>query len=283
MNVEWVILDAHNVDLDQIDRFCATYATQAALMAEYIHQLRYARHLRDYLLCIVDPADSRLVGACWIGGNIVPVAVPKTAVTPLTREIRRRGRRYTSIVGPKDQVHALWRSVRGAFGQARDIRENQPHLEIHARPEIAADPHVSPTPVEEFDVLLPAAVAMFTEEVGYSPLASGGGYERRVRALVSEGRSLSRIATTEHGREVVFKADLGTVGFGVTQVQGVWVNPRYRGQGIAAPAMAAVVNYAHQHFAPTVSLYVNDYNAAALATYARVGFVRTETFMTILF
>ncbi len=279
----WQVLDAHEVDLDEIDRFCSSHGVETALMAEHVHAMRYNPNLRDFLLCVLDEEEGNIAGVCWIGGNIVPVAVPEAALGLLVREIRRRGRRYTSIVGPTQQVRALWRIIGSAFGRARDIRECQPHLEINTRPAINPDPLVTPTPNADFDLLFPAAVAMFTEEVGYSPLASGGGYERRVRSLVSEGRSLSRIVHTRRGREVVFKADLGTVGFGVTQVQGVWVNPRYRGRGISAPAMAAVVNYAHHHFAPTVSLYVNDYNTAALATYARVGFVRTGTFATILF
>lgn len=277
------ILDAHEVDPDDIERFCLTYPIETALMAEHVHAMRHAASLRDYLLCVVAAHTAELIGVCWIGGNIIPVNVPGRALAKLTREIRRRGRRYSSIVGPADQVEALWQEIGGALGPAREIRGNQPSLEINERPRIEPDPGVHATTMADYEVLLPAAVAMFTEEVGYSPLASGGGYERRVQSLVSQGRSLSRIEDTPRGREVCFKADLGTVGFGVTQVQGVWVAPHYRGQGMASPAMAAVVNYAHQYFAPTVSLYVNDFNSAALATYARVGFVRTGTFATILF
>ncbi len=279
----WLILDAHEVDLDEVDAFCSAHAAGVALMAEYVQHMRFNGHLRDFLLCVVDPETLRIAGLCWIGGNIVPVQVPADAMAPLVREIRRRGRRYSSIVGPKAQVEELWRIAGGVFGAPREIREDQPHLEINARPNIEPDPEVHPTAGSDFEILFSAAVAMFTEEVGYSPLVAGGGYERRVRSLVMDGRSLSRVAPCANGREVVFKADLGTIGFGVTQVQGVWVNPKYRGRGIAAPAMAAVVNYAHQHFAPTVSLYVNAFNEAALATYARVGFVRTDTFTTILF
>ena len=47
--------------------------------------------------------------------------------------------------------------------------------------------------------------------------------------------------------------------------------------------MAAVVNLCLEDVAPVVSLYVNDFNAAAIATYARVGFSRVGTFATVLF
>ncbi|MDQ3054761.1 MAG: GNAT family N-acetyltransferase, partial [Actinomycetota bacterium] len=35
--------------------------------------------------------------------------------------------------------------------------------------------------------------------------------------------------------------------------------------------------------APVVSLYVNDFNAAAKAAYARVGFAQVGTFASVLF
>ncbi len=37
------------------------------------------------------------------------------------------------------------------------------------------------------------------------------------------------------------------------------------------------------HFAPVVSLYVNDYNEPALRAYRRVGFAQVGVFMTVLF
>ena len=44
--------------------------------------------------------------------------------------------------------------------------------------------------------------------------------------------------------------------------------------------MAAVVRLA-QTMVPTVSLYVNDYNLPARATYARVGFEEVGEFATV--
>ena len=134
---------------------------------------------------------------------------------------------------------------------------------------------------DELDIILPACVAMFTEEVGVSPTLGDGGatYRARVAELIAAGRAFARI---EDGR-VVFKAEIGSATDRACQVQGVWVPPELRGRGLSAAGMAAVVNEALRSIAPVVSLYVNDYNAAARATYRRVGFADSGTFMSVLF
>ena len=58
--------------------------------------------------------------------------------------------------------------------------------------------------------------------------------------------------------------------------------PWLRGQGLGTPAMAAVVERVLVDIAPTVTLYVNDYNTAARAMYARIGMHQTSTFATVL-
>ncbi len=99
---------------------------------------------------------------------------------------------------------------------------------------------------------------MYTEEVGVSPLDDQGGarYRQRVADLVNTRRAYARFID---GR-VVFKAELAVVTRHTAQVQGVWVHPDYRGKGLAIAGMAAVVRDALRRVAPTVSLYVNDYN-----------------------
>jgi hypothetical protein len=134
---------------------------------------------------------------------------------------------------------------------------------------------------EELDALLPAAVAMFTEEIGVSPLRidGGAGYRARLAELVRAGRALAWF----EGGQVVFKAEIGAVSRAACQVQGVWVAPEHRGAGIGAAGTAAVVEYARSVLAPVVSLYVNDYNAAARAAYRRVGFREVGEFASVLF
>ena len=61
------------------------------------------------------------------------------------------------------------------------------------------------------------------------------------------------------------------------------MRPRSRGQGLAAPGMAAVVAEASRSIAPVVSLYVNDFNTPARAAYRRAGFTDAGRLMSVLF
>lgn len=274
------VVDANTVHPERVRQRAAADPVGAALMAEFIEALSTTPFVRSQVMCAV--RGEELLGLCLMAGNLVPLGLPPEAYGPVAEHVRRRGLRFSSMVGSAEEVMALWRLLRRHLGSARDIRPDQPSLMIDYDPLIEADPQVRPGRVEDLDILIPACVAMFTEEVGYSPLSAGGGYERRIRNLVEQGRSLVRIGSGPAGPEVVFKAEIGTVGLGAAQIQGVWVNPRHRGKGLAAPGMAAVVEHTRARFAPIVSLYVNSYNTAALATYSRVGFRQVGTFATIL-
>ena len=100
--------------------------------------------------------------------------------------------------------------------------------------DIAPDPYVRRIRKDEMETIMPACVAMFTEEVGVSPLAGDGGllYQARVAELVGSGRSFARL--DEHGK-VVFKAEIGAATDRACQIQGVWVAPEYRGTGPRRP------------------------------------------------
>jgi hypothetical protein len=152
---------------------------------------------------------------------------------------------------------------------------------ITGPPLVEPDPLVRRVRMDELDILWPACVAMFTEEVGVSPTIGDGGasYRARLQQLIRSGRAFARI---EDGK-VIFKAEIGAATPQACQIQGVWVRPEYRGQGVAAPGMAAVVVESARSIAPVVSLYVNDFNTPARAAYRRAGFTDTGRFMSVLF
>ena len=225
--------------------------------------------------------NGQLTSLCYAGANLVPVQATSAAVAAFADRALRQGRRCSSIVGPSTAVTELWRLLRPHWGPARDVRAAQPLMAIDGPPEVAADPAVRRVRSDEIDILMPACIAMFTEEVGVSPLAGDGGaaYRARVTELIRTGRAFARI---EAGR-VIFKAEVGAATPQACQVQGVWVRPEYRGQGLAAPGMAAVVIEARRTISPVVSLYVNDFNTPGRATYRRAGFREIGELMSVLF
>jgi uncharacterized protein len=223
----------------------------------------------------------RVESLCWSGAHLVPVCATPPAVAAFADMLGAESRICSSIIGRADAVLDLWDRLGGHWGPARDVRPNQPLLVADTEPPVPPDPRVRLVRPTEVDQLFPAAVAMYTEEVGVSPMMDDGGrgYRRRIAELVRGKRAYARFA----GDRVIFKAELAIVTGRTTQVQGVWVDPEFRGRGLAAAAMAAVVQDALRRVAPTVSLYVNDYNTAARRVYARCGFRAAGTFATVLF
>ena len=224
-----------------------------------------------------------LVAGCHLGANLVPVQCTPDDVGAFADVALRRRGSVGTIVGPSDVVAALWEMIEPRWARPREYRARQPHLEIRHRSAVAPDPDVRLTTPADLEVLYPACVAMYTEEVGVSPENDAGGgdlYRARVRQLI--GRGWSMASFDEQG--VVFKAEVACVTPYAAQVQGVWVRPDRRGQGLSVSGMAAVVAHVlDSGMAPVVSLYVNDWNAPARAAYASVGFEQTATFATLMF
>ena len=225
--------------------------------------------------------DGELTALCHIGANLVPVQASEQACAAFAERALRQRRLSSTIVGPKDAVELLWNALEPSWGPARDERWDQPHLAISCDPQVEGDPGVRRTEPGEVDELYPACVAMYTEEVGVSPEADGGRtmYRARVSQLVNRGWSFSRI---ENGK-VLFKAEIACASPAACQVQGVYVDPDHRGQGLGARGMASVVAFARREIAPTVALYVNAHNLPARAAYEKVGFAQTTTFSTLMF
>ncbi|HEU4423396.1 MAG TPA: GNAT family N-acetyltransferase [Pilimelia sp.] len=222
-----------------------------------------------------------LESLCWFGSHITPVLAGPAAVAAFANLILAEERACSSIVGRAEAVLGLWDRLAPAWGPARDVRPNQPLLVADAPPAVVPDGGVRLLRPDEIDLVFPAAVAMYTEEVGVSPLLEDGGrgYRTRVAELVRSRRAYARVV----GREVVFKAELAVVTAHTAQVQGVWVAPAWRGRGLATAAMAAVVRDVLRRVAPSASLYVNDYNVPAQRVYARCGFRPVGAFATVLF
>ncbi|GAA3765541.1 GNAT family N-acetyltransferase [Salinactinospora qingdaonensis] len=222
-----------------------------------------------------------ITALCYSGANLIPVNAGPEAIRYFANYARWQGRRCSSIVGPVPAVSELWSRLSPYWGPARAIRGHQPVMELATPPQVWPDPLVRRVRMDELGILVPACVAMFTEEVGVPPDTGDGGslYRARVEELVRSGRAFARV---DNG-QIVFKAEVGAVTPHACQVQGVWVPPEMRGRRYSVHGMAAVAKASLASIAPRVTLYVNDYNTTARATYHRVGFREVGAVMSVLF
>ena len=204
--------------------------------------------------------------------------------------------RPSALVGDAAVVLRIWGGRRSAGGPFATCGPASSLMVLDGPPTHPAPPEPGDVALEaarlepvrlakltDFDALLPAAVHMFIGEVGYDPLEHGrAGYEERLRRLIRLGRSFLQYGEVDGVRQVVFKTEAGVVAGGVAELQGVWVHPALRGKGFGRAGVAAVAEITRESLAPTVSLYVNDYNERAVRTYEAVGFERVGTFATVM-
>ncbi len=245
-----------------------------------------------------DGKGRALVGVVWHGVNLVP-AIPESSsgvVAALADSVADRLARPSALVGEADIVLNLWGRLEATWGPARAVRDEQWLMALDTPPRypppwppgdagfaaLRLDAVHRAVP-DDFNLVLPAAVHMFRGEVGYDPTEHGRGvYEDRLRRLIRGGRSFVQFGDVSDKRRVVFKAEIGVIGGGVAEVQGVWVEPLLRGRGLARAGLAAVCEAIQADTAPTVSLYVNSFNRAAIAVYNAIGFRRVGTFATVM-
>nr|WP_246231815.1 DUF4081 domain-containing GNAT family N-acetyltransferase [Nakamurella aerolata] len=223
----------------------------------------------------------------FAGGNLIPVSGTPAGLRPIATTLGRRRRTVASLVGSAPLVLPLWQYLQPHWGVAREVRPDQPLLACAEPPLLPPDPRIRAVPADFIDSYLPAAVAMFTEEVGADPLAGDDGrsYRGRVSELLQQGRAFALLTDPDAGgrQRVLFKAEIGALSRDTAMIQGVWVDPAWRGRGIAAPALAAVVQQVQQRFRRLPCLYVNQYNVIARSVYRRIGFQQVGTYATVLF
>lgn len=221
------------------------------------------------------PAES----LCFSGVNLIPLRGGREALRAFADRAIRWPRLCSSVVGRQELALPLWEMLADHWGPERELRAAQPLLALTDAASSAVDAEVRPVRPDELDRYLVAAIAMFIEEVGVDPRAGDGGrgYRRRVAGLIEAGRAWARFIDGE----VAYKAEVGAMSTRTGQIQGVWVHPDHRGQGLGTAGTAAVAN-AVLATGRTASLYVNDYNEIARRAYRAVGFRQIATFTTVL-
>ena len=224
-----------------------------------------------------------LRGLLHVGPNLVPAVDEEEACVALAPAASGL---YLArmVVGERATVELLWSLIGASYPAPREVRTRQyvyavePGELVHD-PESRAPGLARLAARSDEDRVLELSAAMYAEEMGENPLARDpDGYRRRVRMLTA--RSWTYVYDVDG--ELWFKMDVGCASDRTAQIQGVYVPPELRGRGVGKLAMAACCALAFQRH-PNLSLYVNDFNAPAIALYERIGFRREPyDFQTIM-
>lgn len=217
-------------------------------------------------------------GVAYFGRQIT-LAAEREALEPFAQYAqRRRGERM--IVGPRDTVAAYWEIVRDWHEPPRLVRERQLVMMVdrnRLRPQQDGVVVRNALAGDVRDVAA-ASAEMIRHELGYDPRAASPDFSAGVRQMIE--RSLWWIGTQND--QPCFFCNIGPWSEHTLQLQGIWTPPAMRGRGLATLSLAAICDRLLE-ISPTLSLYVNDFNEAAIALYRRVGFEHVADFQTLLF
>ncbi len=293
---QYSLVPAQRRDLAEALDMCATDAVANVVPATHLETASKAGVMPKGLWVVRrrGRGSRDLAGVLWCGANLTAVLPTESdeaddARAEVAAAVVARLSRPAAIVGDAELTLDLWGRIESWWGPARQLRPSQVSMVIRRDPEPVGTAQRAVEPLtrasmDDYAQLLPAAAHMFMGEVGYDPLQHGReAYEDRLMHLVRAGRSYIMYGDVHGKRGVVFKAEVGVVGGGVAQIQGVWVQPSLRGLGYGSAGMAQLVKHVREDHAEAVSLYVNDFNTAAICAYESAGFERVGTFATVMF
>jgi len=221
--------------------------------------------------------NRELVLVASLATNIVIAADPHTrrdlvdsAIAIVADRIVSRVIPVRAIISPSDLVDTLWKHLRRTIDPPTVVRMNQPVYAIKrnvAFPDLEAARYST---LKDIDLLVPACAAMHKEEVGIDPLErDAAGYRERIRELIERKRSIVRI---ENGR-IASKCEFSAVTDEAVQLMGVWTDPVFRRRGLARKTLREVCGHLFRR-GKHVTLFVNDFNTAAISLYESLGFER---------
>lgn len=211
--------------------------------------------------------QGQLEGVALIGHYILFEARRDAAIEAFAR-LAQRCRNAHMVLGEQDKVETFW-SYYADGGQAPRLFCRELLLEQRWPIEVReAVPGLRPATLSELDLVVPAHAQSALDESGVDPLqVDPEGFRQRCARRIEQGNTWVWI---ENGR-LIFKAEVITDSSLVSYLEGVWVDPQERGNGIGSRCMAQLGRSLLSR-STSVCLLVNEKSEGARAFYKSAGY-----------
>ena len=130
-------------------------------------------------------------------------------------------------------------------------------------------PALRPARPDDYAIVYETGAELRAEELDEDPRqVDPVAYARRVEEECRDGYTW----VWRHQGELRFRASVSALTADAVQISGVYVPPGLRNRGYARRGLTELCSRLHERTS-TACLFVNDFNAPALAVYRRIGFV----------
>ena len=224
--------------------------------------------------------DGKIVGLLHLGGQtgaVLPLGDDADGLRRLAECTLRRlsflPRRF-QVIGSREAVRALTGCLRRA-GIGPRLSRDQLYMSVERGGLRPFDrlPELRQATPEDYDLLHASGATLRLEELEEDPrLDDPAGYAKRVEAECRDG--FTHLWLDREG--LCFRASVSALTPEAAQVAGVYTAPERRNRGLARRGLSELCERLLEK-SRAACLFVNDFNAPALALYRRLGLeVRAE-------
>lgn len=217
------------------------------------------------------------LAVAYFSGDISLYAPDPRAVKPMAEFALKRSPLVPRIISRKETVDLFWEVFQKApYPVLFDRRQLVYTLDPDDLPPV--DLHdIRLATLEDADEVAVLASAMSREEIQMDPLKDHPvSYHR----LIEHRIKLQRYYVLEENGAIKFQVHLNALTPYAGQVTGVYTPPAFRRKGYAHRGMGAFSYHALKR-TPTLCLFVNDFNTAAIRLYESLGYKRAMEYRAI--